>query len=585
MGRKEQIDTIMMEVIQIPNQNGIIHGPGGVGKTALLIELSKQLSDEPSSDTALFENIIWVSAKADYYDPTLDTVEAGEPQFRSLDNVLGAVLEFLEWEDATRYSLEEKKWLVLESLRDERSLLVLDNFESVAPAGQHEILKFFGVTAKQYLRDKPDFFKVLVTSREVIASGFHQINLTGLDPDESRQLMQRLYEPYAHSGKKQRSDEEMQAIHDATRGIPLLIKHCYGQVFEYNRELAHIVAGLSRAGSKVVNFSFKEVFDLVTQDKLHSRTILLLELSGRRLMSRQIAEILGVDELEIMHRLSRLVSFQCLTMTSTAVGEKYGINDEVRFLTRTLTRENGELATSIKRQIAGLAIEKRMDYTTAESDALLVFDDYISQGHYALAENFITDQLQKQPNSLLLNMNYAKYLQEVKGRVEEAITRLEQILKPSGYDQQVLRLLMNYQIALDVPNYEQAYIYARELEELGQISNESKTELAEFYVSWSTSLKMKKDFDPIREMERQQKYKELADKAIKLLKDDVLDDHERDRLLAQSHYNLWDYEKALIYVEKAIRELPQGSHLQAPYQRLRREILKNQNRYAHRLSA
>jgi Cdc6-like AAA superfamily ATPase len=92
----------MMEVIQIPNQNGIIQGPGGVGKTALLIELSKQLSDEPSSDAELFKNIIWVSAKADYYDPTLDTVEAGEPQFRTLDNVLGAALEFFEWEDATK---------------------------------------------------------------------------------------------------------------------------------------------------------------------------------------------------------------------------------------------------------------------------------------------------------------------------------------------------------------------------------------------------------------------------------------------------------------------------------------------------
>jgi GTPase SAR1 family protein len=168
VGRKQQIALIMDEVILIPN-NGIVYGPGGVGKTALLIELSKQLFEEPASEAAHFKNIIWVSAKRDYYDPILDRKEAREPQFQSLDNVLTAFLMFQGFEDAKGYSPADKKWLVLESLRDERTLLILDNFESVARDGQDEIIRFFSVEAKQVLRDKPDYLKVLITSRSMVS--------------------------------------------------------------------------------------------------------------------------------------------------------------------------------------------------------------------------------------------------------------------------------------------------------------------------------------------------------------------------------------------------------------------------------
>jgi hypothetical protein len=85
---------------------------------------------------------------------------------------------------------------------------------------------------------------------------------------------------------------------------------------------------------------------------------------------------------------------------------------------------------------------------------------------------------------------------------------------------------------------------------------------------------MKVELDPLKEMLRQQKYKELADTAITLLKDIALGTHEWHHLLAQSYYNKWDYEPALRHIDKAIAALPKGSHLDAPYRQLRGEILK-----------
>ena len=231
VGRKQQITTIVDEVIQIPNENGLLHGPGGVGKTALLIELSRKLFEEGLPSNAPFKNIIWVSAKRDYYDPTLDVIEEGTQQFKTLDQIFIAILEFHGFEEPDQYPREDQKWLVLELFEEQKTLLVLDNFETISQSAQAEIIRFFGTDLKRHLIHKPDNSKVLITSREVIPSGFHQIQLKGLDKRESSSLMQRLYQGYTQSGQAQLTDSQRGQLYEATKGIPLIMKHCYGQVF------------------------------------------------------------------------------------------------------------------------------------------------------------------------------------------------------------------------------------------------------------------------------------------------------------------------------------------------------------------
>ncbi len=580
VGRTEQISTVLDEIIKIPNQNGIVYGPGGVGKTALLIEICRQLSEDPSPQHVYFKNIIWVSAKPNYYDPTHDVIERRPAQFQSLDNVLAAILEFYGLPDAGDYERDAKKWMVIEFLRDEKTLLILDNFESVAPVGQKDIIRFFDVDVKKALADKPDHFKVLVTSRETIPSGFHQFDLKGLDRQESKELMRRLYEPYRWSGKVQLTEQQLDALYETTQGIPLIIKHCYGQVFEYNRPMELVLRGLSNAGNKVVEFSFAEIFKLLKQDGLLLSTILLLELSARPLMLRQMADILGEDEAEIGHRVAGLENFQCVNRTSTGADTKFAVSDDVRFFTRGLANEYAQLAAEIKRKTAALAIEKRMDYSSEEFHALVLFNDYSAQGHYVLGEDFILEVLKKHPASILLNLHYAKYLKEIKGKVEDAIGRLERIRAPSGNDPQVLRLLVAYYTALEPPNFDQAYTYACELEGAAADSVELKFELARFYVSWSTALKLRFELDPLKNMVRIKEYKDLADRAIEKLKEVRPDSHSWHHLVAQSYYNKWDYDLALRHVEKAIDALPRGSHLAGPYKRLKGEILKKRAQYA-----
>jgi hypothetical protein len=579
VGRKQQIADILQDIIQIPNQNGLVYGPGGVGKTALLIELSRYLFEDGSP--LLFENIIWASAKRDYYDPTLGVIENSQQQFKSLDNILTSILEFHEFGNPEDYEYEDKKWLVLEFIREKKTLLILDNFETVPPGDQKEIVRFFGLEVKRALRDKPDQFKVLLTSRELIAGGFHQFLLRGLDKKDSKILMERLDEPYRQSGQQALTEEQRDAMYEASKGIPLIIKHCYGQIYEYNRPVDFVLRNLVMAGNTVVDFSFSEILQLITQDSLQLRIVLLLELIGRPLLVRQISDVLGVDELQVNPRITTLTNFQCLTGSSAGNYEKYGVNDDLRFVSRRLVRDHSSIASEIKKQIAQLAVEKRLDYTGEEFEALVILQEYLAQGQYIQAEDFFKARLHEHPRSVLLNLHYAKYLKEVQRRTSEAIEKLEEIRIRSGNDSQVLRLLMTYHTELEVPNFEKAHSYARELEDMAADDKEITFELANFYTQWSTALKVKIELDPLKNILRQQKYKELADIAIQLLTTVAArNSHECYHLLAQNSFNKWDYDAALRYIGQAIEALPRGSYLIGPYQRLKVQILKKKAYYA-----
>src|SRR5207302_8237917 len=136
-------------------------------------------------------------------------------------------------------------------------------------------------------------------------------------------------------------------------------------------------------------FSFSEIFKLLKQDELQRKTILLLELIGRPLMLRQMADILGHSEAEIAERVVQLVNFQCVIRSTTGSEEKFAISDDVRVFTGRLLQEYGTAATEIKRQVANLSIDKRMDYSKDEFNALLVFQGYLTKRNYLPVEDFI----------------------------------------------------------------------------------------------------------------------------------------------------------------------------------------------------
>jgi tetratricopeptide (TPR) repeat protein len=578
VGRKQQLLDITQDILLIPNRDGIIYGPGGVGKTALLIELTWQLYDNPSEELT-YSNIIWISAKEDYFNPLFDTVEKSKQRITSLDNVLTSILEFHEIEDGGAYSLEEKEWLVSELCRDTKSLIVIDNFETIQGPDQSQIVRFFGTDLKRKLRNSPDHCKVIITSRETIPSGFFQFDLHGLDPDESVELMNRLYQPYTHSRTPMLTQQQMDSLYEATKGVPLLIKHSFGKIYEFGQQLDTVIQNLSGAGNKAIEFSFSEMLGFLQQDDLQLRVLILLQLIGRPLLSRNIGSILGESEEVIGERLTRLSNYHCVFKLIDGQYEKYTIADEAHTFAKRMVLDNSDVSRSIRGLLDHLTFDERMDYSSEEYDASMDFRRYVAEGQFLVAEDFIRDLLISNPTSVLLNITYARYLKEKKGKVQEAIDRLEAVRIKSGHALEVLRLLMKYYSDLAPADYEHADVLASELEPASVTDMGIKFDLAEFYVRWSTSLKVKGELDPIKNMLRTQKYKELAEKAITLLEHTSVITYEKYYLLAAAYHNTWDYPQALKAIDGALRLLPKESKLRESYNIFRSDIVKKGQMY------
>jgi hypothetical protein len=392
--------------------------------------------------------------------------------------------------------------------------------------------------------------------------------------------MQRTFQPYIHSHHAMLSDEQQLALYDATKGIPLLIKHAFGKIYEVGQSLDYVIKQLFKAGNRAIEFSFSEVLDFLKDDPLQLRILLLLELMGRPLLCRHITDVLGAEETDIQERIERLTNYHCVFRLVTGQDVKFAMADEARTFSRRIVYDNPDVARQVRTLMERLSIDQRMDYSAEEHEASLEFQRYVGQKQYLAAEDFMKEKLASKPDSILLNLAYAKYLKGNKNRIKEAIDRLEGIRARSGHAKEILRLLMKYYAEAIPPNYEQAQVYARELEESVATDLGLRFDIAEFHVRWSVYLKMGFDIDPLHMKLRIQKYKELAAEAVKLLEGaGGVNTHEKYYLLAQAYYNLWNYDMALRNIGSAITHLPRGSNDIDSYQVLRSEILKKKNTY------
>jgi len=84
---------------------------------------------------------------------------------------------------------------------------------------------------------------------------------------------------------------------------------------------------------------------------------------------------------------------------------------------------------------------------------------------------------------------------------------------------------------------------------------------------------MRRELDPIQEKLRQQRYKELADKALAVLHRIEKKTHEAYYLLAHCYHNKWDYEGAFRMIETAINVCKKDPLCYASYASLQKTII------------
>lgn len=181
VGREEQLAWLRQRLSSGDRAWQIaLTGIGGVGKSALALAMAHAFRQDhdhlPPAER--FEAIIWISAKEEMLTAQgREKAGLSEQVLRTLEDVYTVIARVLGHEDITRAPVEEQNHLVEKALKEQRTLLIMDNLESVKDD-----------RLKPFLRNLPFPTKALITSREWLDVA-DVLALTGLSDTEADLLI------------------------------------------------------------------------------------------------------------------------------------------------------------------------------------------------------------------------------------------------------------------------------------------------------------------------------------------------------------------------------------------------------------
>lgn len=213
VGRGDLINEIVT-VLRDPSSRWLvaIDGIGGIGKTALALEVVAQCKGLKA-----FDVFVWVNSTKQAQGRTDESLNRGF----TFDGLLNAVASQLDTLNITHLTESEKEKWVQALLRQQRALIVVDNLE-ITLEQQEQI-----VSRLQSLLNPS---KALLVSRRRFVNSGYAIHLEGLDINEARRLIHQEAEERRIRHIQTAKPDELDQIITATGGSPLAIKLVLGQL-------------------------------------------------------------------------------------------------------------------------------------------------------------------------------------------------------------------------------------------------------------------------------------------------------------------------------------------------------------------
>ncbi|MGW3040727.1 RNA-binding domain-containing protein [Kitasatospora sp. NPDC001159] len=223
-----------------------VHGPGGVGKSALATWAAYHFYQERS-----FDAILQLTAKETILTAGGITRSASRTLY-SLEGLLDQILHLFGEESPE--SLEAKKCTVVEWLSALPTLIVLDNLETVDDG---RIISF--------VQDLPpaSLAKVIITSRRKTGGWEYPVTVPELDNDETREFVTVKAQELQIG--LQLTDRRVEQIRKSCGGLPLAIQWALGR-YKLRGDLDSALKDVSGDDSPVLEFSFRNIWDVLSQD-------------------------------------------------------------------------------------------------------------------------------------------------------------------------------------------------------------------------------------------------------------------------------------------------------------------------------
>jgi tetratricopeptide (TPR) repeat protein len=254
-----------------------IEGIGGIGKSSLALESAYAFVEQYAQllEEDRFDAIVWVSAKRTYLAP--DGIRERQQVFRTLEDVFTAIARVLDYPAIIRARADEQRAIVEQALREQRTLLILDNMETV---DDDELMDF--------LHELPEPTKALVTTRYRIPVA-RPIRLTGVEQSDALLL---IAEEARRRNITLSQAEEMQ-LWNSTGGVPLAIVWSIG-LMDMGGSVESVLHRLNSSESDIARFCFEESVAQVRGKHAH-KLLLALALFISPASRNSLGHIAGLD--------------------------------------------------------------------------------------------------------------------------------------------------------------------------------------------------------------------------------------------------------------------------------------------------
>jgi len=363
VGRQQEIARCLEALA--PEERGwgvVIDGIGGIGKTALALEVAHR-----ARERAWFDAYLFVSAKTSRLTP--DGVREEILARTSLDAFTREFARQLgENAIAEIADAQARLEALLDALRGRRALLIWDNLETLTAEERDRIAAF--------LRRLPAPNKAILTSRRRTGESALTLRLERLSEQEADELMDALGQKRPRVARElaRAGEAGRRALYDATGGSPLALHWALGLIAEKGYTLEQALERLRdgvRSGD-LYRFLFADAArDLGENDRA---VLAALAAFGAPVIPAALADVLEMTRTEVQSALERMAN---LSLVNDLEGGRYGLHPLTRnFVRAAVHGEVGEVSLPAQayRQTQKFWVDYARKYGGDHKDAYKTYD-------------------------------------------------------------------------------------------------------------------------------------------------------------------------------------------------------------------
>lgn len=342
-----------------------VDGIGGVGKTALVLEaaylcLKASRSGKSPLNAPIFDAFIFTSAKQDSLWPT-----GIVPQLQrqsTLRDIFGEISQTLDDQSIIQATAEDQLNRVYESLGRQRTLLIVDNMETVEDEEKDKVVAF--------LSNLPHSAKAVITTREHLPM-FSPIRLNSLPKEESLQLI----EQEAKEKGVTLSQEESEALYQRFGGIPVALIYLIGQLAS-GYSLKRILERSVPVPEDIARFCFEGSVQPLREQPAH-KLLMSVAIFSDAAVWDAVAEVAGL-KMEPDKVDKGFVKLQRLSLVHQKEG-RYGMLSLTREYVLTELAKNPEFEKEARERWVKWYLDFAQKYGGLDWDEYHIHYDYLEQ--------------------------------------------------------------------------------------------------------------------------------------------------------------------------------------------------------------